>query len=86
MGILKYFEKYTLLIVKMFNSSRLIRRGPTANYVSSMHLADPSDCLNLTPSFASSHLHCNVTCSNISQFKLYIMHAYIAVMKMLLNM
>ena len=46
--------------------------------VSSMHLPDSSDCLNLSPSSASSHLHCSVACSNISQFELYIMHSYIA--------
>ena len=59
-------KMYTLLIVKMFNSLGLIRCGPPANYVSSMHLPDPSDYLNLSPSSASSHLHCSVACSNIS--------------------
>ena len=41
-------KMYALLIVKMFKSPGLIRCGPPENYVSSMHLPDPSDCLNLS--------------------------------------
>ena len=67
---------YTLLIVKMFNSLGVIKRWPLANYVSSMHLPDTSDCITLSPSSASSHLHCSVAHTNISSFELYYAFIY----------
>ena len=44
-----------LLIVNMFILPGSIRCGPPAYYVSFLHLHDPGDCLNLSPSSASSH-------------------------------
>ena len=65
----------------MFNSVGVIRRWPLANYVSSMHLPDTSDCINLSPSSASSNLHFVVWPILIYHNSSCIMHSYIAVMK-----
>ena len=82
-AFLNVLKIYKLLIVKMLNLLGLIRCWPPANYVSSMHLPDPSDCINFSAYSVLSHLHCSVACSNISSFELNIMHSYIAVMKRL---
>ena len=57
MGYSNVLIIYMLLIVKMFKLPGLIRCGPHAGYVSSLHLPDPGDCLNLrrSPFSASSH-------------------------------
>ena len=46
---------YTLLIVKMFKLPGLIRCEPPADYVSSLHLPYPCDCLNISLSSALCH-------------------------------
>ena len=69
----------------MFKLPGLIRYGPPADYVSSLHLPDPGDCLNLSPSSALSHSCIVVWPVGISSFELYIMHSYIAVMKLLVT-
>ena len=75
---------YTLLIVKMFKLPGLIRCEPPADYLTSMHLPYPGDCLNLgIVSALSPRLHCSVACSNI--IIQVIIHSYTAVMKMLIN-
>ena len=72
-----------LLIVKLFKLPWLIKCGPPAGNVSSLHLPDPGDCLcrSLSPSSASSHSCIVVWSVVITQFELYIMHTYTTVKK-----